>query len=86
VSAARSTFVANLGGPTDVKKITPPAPSPQEPIPTFAINADEVELAYQAFAALRRAAQADPALVENTYFCALQDTAYARFLMMFEAL
>lgn len=55
-------------------------------VPTFAFNAAEAEEAYWAFAALRRAAQADPQLVENKYFTALQDTAYARFLLNFEAL
>ena len=54
--------------------------------PTFLIDSQEVEDAYQAFAALRRAACSEPALAENKYFTALQDTAYARFLLTFEAL
>jgi hypothetical protein len=45
-----------------------------------------VEESYLAFAALRVAAQSDPALIENKYFTALQDTAYARFMMNFEAM
>ena len=53
---------------------------------TYKIDSQEVEDAYQAFAALRRAAQAEPRLVENKYFTALQDTAYARFLLNFEAM
>lgn len=57
-----------------------------QPIPVFKIDAEEVEDAYQAFAALRKAAQADPALITNKYFTALQDTAFARFLLHFEAL
>lgn len=56
------------------------------PVPLYRIDAQEVEDAYQAFAALRRAAQAEPQLIENKYFRALQDTAYARFLLNFEAL
>lgn len=56
------------------------------PVPTFLIDADEVEQAYQAFNAMRRLAQSEPGLIENRYFCALQDTAYARFLLNFEAL
>lgn len=55
-------------------------------IPIYAIDADEVDESYQAFAALRRAAQSEPSLTENKYFVALQDTAFARFLMNFEAL
>jgi len=53
---------------------------------TDTIDSAVVDEAYQAFAALRRAAQADPGLVENSYFTALQDTAYARFLLAFEAM
>lgn len=55
-------------------------------VPAYVIDAAEVEEAYQAFAALRRATQSEPQLVENKYFTALQDTAYARFLLNFEAL
>ncbi|MCW1431380.1 hypothetical protein [Novosphingobium sp. JCM 18896] len=55
-------------------------------VPTYVIEEDEVDASFQAFAALRRAAQAEPSLVENKYFKALQDTAYARFLLNFEAL
>lgn len=47
---------------------------------------DEAEEAYHAFAALRRAVQDQPSLTLNKYFLALQDTAYARFLMAFEAI
>jgi len=50
------------------------------------ITSQEVEDAYQAFAALRKCAQADPGLTENWYFMALQDTAYARFFLTFEAM
>lgn len=36
--------------------------------------------------ALQRAARNEPGLISNRYFSALQDTAYARFLMTFEAM
>lgn len=55
-------------------------------VPAFKIDSAEVDEAYEAFAALRKAACSDPALLENKYFKALQDTAYARFLARFEAL
>lgn len=50
------------------------------------ITSQEVDDAYQAFAALRRQACAEPFLIENEYFTALQETAYARFLLAFEAM
>lgn len=55
-------------------------------IPTYKINSQEVEDAWQAYRALQLAACSDPALLDNKYFLALQDTAYARFLMNFEAM
>lgn len=63
-------------------KTNPPAVQ----VPVYAIDSQQVEDAYQAFASLRRLAQAEPHLTENWYFTALQDTAYARFLLTFEAL
>lgn len=63
-----------------------PGETPAQPIPVYKIDAQQVEDAYQAFAALRRLAQAEPRLIDNAYFTALQDTAYARFLLNFEAL
>ena len=59
---------------------------PLAPLLVFKIDSAEVDEAYAAFAALRIAACDKPALVENKYFRALQDTAYARFLLLFEAL
>jgi len=55
-------------------------------VPTYKINSQEVEDAWQAYRALQIAAAGDPALLDNKYFLALQDTAYARFLLNFEAL
>jgi hypothetical protein len=63
-----------------------PSQDGAQPIPVYQIDAAEVEAAYGAFAALRKAVRRDPALLENAYFEALQDTAYARFLLLFEAL
>lgn len=54
--------------------------------PTYVMDEDEVNEAFEAFAALRRLAQSEPRLIHNKYFCAVQDTAYARFLLNFEAL
>ena len=45
-----------------------------------------VEDAYQAYAATQIAARNNPALVDNPYFCAIQDTAYARFVLTFDAM
>lgn len=58
----------------------------QTDFPTFGIDENEVNEAYEAFAALRRLAQSEPHLIRNKYFRAVQDTAYARFLLNFEAL
>lgn len=55
-------------------------------IPAYVVDLAEADEAFQAFAALRKAAQNDPALLGNKYFTALQDTAYARFLLNFEAI
>lgn len=54
--------------------------------PREKVTSEQVEDAYQAFAALRRQACAEPHLLENEFYKALQDTAYARFLMRLEAL
>ena len=50
------------------------------------IDAQQVEDAWQAYAATHRAARERPALLANEYFLAIQDTAYARFLLTFEAM
>jgi hypothetical protein len=42
--------------------------------------------AYAAYAALQIAQRADPALADNAYFEALLDSAYARFLILYEKL
>lgn len=55
-------------------------------VPVTLFNPDEAEDAFRAFSALRRAAQSEPALLDNKYFRAFQDTAYARFLLNFEAM
>lgn len=47
---------------------------------------DEADLAFQAFAATRKAALEDPSLLSNPYFTAMQDSAYARFRARFEAI
>ena len=50
------------------------------------ITSAVVEDAWQAYAAMQRAARDMPALTENAFFLALQDTAFARFILMFEAM
>lgn len=54
-------------------------------VPTYLINEQEVNEAYEAFAAMRRMACAEPHLLNNPFFKACQDSAYARFLARFEA-
>jgi hypothetical protein len=54
-------------------------------IPTYLVDTCEAEEAWEAYKALQLAARDNPGLVQNKYFRALQDTAYARFLMNFEA-
>lgn len=44
------------------------------------------EQAYQAYTALQRTAAREPDLLANDYFCALLDTANARFRSLFEVL
>lgn len=60
--------------------------APNASIPIYQIDEAIVNDAYAAYSALRRAAQYDPGLLENEYFTALQDTAYARFIRAFEVL
>lgn len=55
-------------------------------VPIYKIDSQQVEDAYQAFAVLQIAAKERPELRANKYFMALQDTAYARFLLTFEAM
>jgi len=45
-----------------------------------------VEDAWQAYASTQLSARQNPALTENAYFCAIQDAAYARFVLTFDAL
>ena len=42
--------------------------------------------AFEAYAALRRTACELPGLLQNEYFLALQDAAYARFMVVYYAL
>jgi hypothetical protein len=52
----------------------------------IAITNDQVEDAWQAYAALIRCAAAFPDLAQNEYFIACQDSAFARFKLAFDAL
>lgn len=46
----------------------------------------KADMAFAAYQAMRHAAASNPALLDNPYFIALQDTAYSRFRLAFEAL
>lgn len=46
---------------------------------------NQAQLAYQAYTATQLAIRDNPALSDNEYFTAIQDTAYARFLAAFSA-
>lgn len=46
----------------------------------------EADRAWHAYRATQLAMCADPSLLENPYFTALQDTAFARFLLRIEAI
>lgn len=46
-------------------------------------RSDSAQDAYEAYAATQRMARDNPALLTNEYFKALQDTAYARFLIAY---
>lgn len=50
------------------------------------VTSQDVENAYQAFAALQRLARDDANLAGNVYFKAVKDTAFARFILVYEAL
>lgn len=60
-------------------------PPANQPIPVIRFDHAEADKAFEAFAELRKLAQAKPHLLDNSYFTALQDTAYARFFLNFEA-
>lgn len=55
-------------------------------IPTYGVQLSRANAAFDAMRALDRAWKEQPELLENEYFTALRDTAYARFLAEFEAL
>lgn len=52
--------------------------------PKYRVKRDRADLAYEAYQALQLAVRERPNLIQNEYFTALQDTAYARFLATFE--
>jgi hypothetical protein len=52
--------------------------------PKYRVERDRADLAYEAYQALQLAARTRPTLLDNEYYRALQDTAYARFLAAFE--
>jgi hypothetical protein len=50
------------------------------------ISIEQTARAYEAYAAMQRLACSEPALLENEYFRAAQDGAYARFMVAYNAL
>lgn len=50
------------------------------------VTIDQTARAYEAYAALQRLAASEPDLLENEYFKAVQDAAYARFMVVYNAL
>ena len=50
------------------------------------ITSAEVEEAWQAFQALQMLTRERPEFLQNEYFMALHDTAFARFMLTFEAM
>lgn len=64
--------------------IRPDTPSGDSPQP--GITSQDVEDAYQAFAALQKVMRDAPELARNEYFVAVQDAAFARFVLAYEAL
>lgn len=50
------------------------------------VTSDQVNDAWLAFAASQRMAAVQPELTQNEYFKAMQDAAYARFVLLLEAL
>ena len=50
------------------------------------ITSQQVQEAWEAFAALQKAERLDPSLRQNRYYEPLKDAAYARFMLAFEAM
>lgn len=53
-------------------------------VPTYTFDASQIDVAFDAYRVLQKAMRDDPSLAQNPYFTALVDTAYARFLGLFE--
>jgi hypothetical protein len=53
-------------------------------VPVIRFHPEQAQAAFQAHAAMMIAEKANPSLAENEYWCALKDTARARFLAAFQ--
>lgn len=58
----------------------------QAPVPVYAVSLEQADAAFAAYNAVCIAARDTPSLIGNPYYEALRDTAYARFMGVFEAL
>ena len=65
-------------------KYNPPACNAS--VPVYVVHETDANAAYEAHAALQMTARSNPRLLDNPYFAALQDTAFARFLATFKVL
>lgn len=50
------------------------------------VTIEQTARAYEAYAAMQRLAASEPSLLDNEYFLAAQDGAYARFMVAYNAL
>tara|TARA_R100001086_G_scaffold180400_7_gene100209 strand:- start:4044 stop:4226 length:183 start_codon:yes stop_codon:yes gene_type:complete len=55
-------------------------------VPTYTFNMDEAEAAFSAYVAICNAAKSEPTLMENEFFLAARESAFARFITRFNAL
>lgn len=53
-------------------------------LPVYLFDEEQVNQAWKAYRATQLACMSDPSLLTNPYHMAIQDTAYARFLALFE--
>lgn len=68
------------------KRISANLSDSQAPVPVYGVNIGQAEAAFAAYNAVCLAARDTPSLTGNPYYEALRDTAFARFMAVFEAL
>ncbi len=60
----------------------PSMPATGELQPDSGITDGMIEQAFEAYQVTQLAARDNPGLTDNPYFCAIQDSAYARFALL----